>query len=42
MTNRRDFIRITAIGAGALAIGGGFLQAARAFSTPGKAAALSR
>ncbi len=25
MTNRRDFIRITTIGAGALAIGGGFI-----------------
>lgn len=36
MTNRRDFIRITSMGAGVLAVGGGFYQAARAFSGPGK------
>ena len=40
MTNRRDFIRITTIGAGALAISGGLLQAARAFSKPVQGAAL--
>jgi thiosulfate reductase / polysulfide reductase chain A len=40
MTNRRDFIRITTIGAGALAISGGFIQAARAFSKPAQGAAL--
>ncbi len=40
MTNRRDFIRITAYGAGALAISGGFLQAVKAFSSPEKSGAL--
>ncbi len=40
MTNRRDFIRITAYGAGALAVGGGFFQAAKAFSSAGKVAGL--
>jgi thiosulfate reductase/polysulfide reductase chain A len=34
MTNRRDFIRITAFGAGAMTLGGGFLQAVKAFSSP--------
>jgi thiosulfate reductase/polysulfide reductase chain A len=38
MTNRRDFIRITAIGTGSIAFGGGLLQAARVFSGAGKAA----
>src|SRR5665647_1915260 len=33
MTNRRDFIRITTIGAGALAISGGFIQAAKLLSS---------
>lgn len=41
MTNRRDFIRITTIGAGALAIGGGFLHAARSFSKPAPGASLT-
>jgi thiosulfate reductase/polysulfide reductase chain A len=41
MTNRRDFIRITAYGTGALAAGGGFFQAVRAFSSPEKAGALT-
>jgi thiosulfate reductase/polysulfide reductase chain A len=41
MTNRRDFIRITAMGAGAMAMGGGFLEAARAFAAPGKSSGLS-
>lgn len=40
MTNRRDFIRITALGTGALALGGGFFEAARAITAPGKAAGL--
>jgi thiosulfate reductase/polysulfide reductase chain A len=40
MTNRRDFIRITSFGAGALVAGGGFFQAAKAFSSTGKAAGL--
>jgi len=41
MTNRRDFIRISAYGAGALAMSGGFFQAVKAFSSPEKAVALS-
>jgi thiosulfate reductase / polysulfide reductase chain A len=41
MTNRRDFIRITSIGAGSVAISGGFFQAVRAFSEPGKTAKLN-
>jgi thiosulfate reductase/polysulfide reductase chain A len=41
MTNRRDFIKITAYGAGALVTAGGFFEAVRAFSSPGKAGALS-
>ncbi|MBN1789714.1 MAG: molybdopterin-dependent oxidoreductase [Bacteroidales bacterium] len=40
MTNRRDFIRITAYGAGAFAMSGGFLQAVKAFSSPEKSGAL--
>jgi thiosulfate reductase / polysulfide reductase chain A len=34
MTNRRDFLRITALGAGALAVGGGIMQAARVLAKP--------
>jgi thiosulfate reductase/polysulfide reductase chain A len=41
MTNRRDFIKITAYGAGALIMGGGFFQAVKAFSSPEKVGRLS-
>jgi thiosulfate reductase/polysulfide reductase chain A len=41
MTNRRDFIKITTYGAGALAMAGGFFEAVRAFSSPGKVSSLS-
>jgi thiosulfate reductase/polysulfide reductase chain A len=41
MANRRDFIRITALGAGAMVAGGGFFEMAKAFSATSKAAALS-
>ncbi len=41
MTNRRDFIKITAYGAGALIAGGGFLEVAKAISPGGKAGKLS-
>ncbi|NTV84039.1 MAG: molybdopterin-dependent oxidoreductase, partial [Bacteroidales bacterium] len=40
MTNRRDFIRITSFGAGALVAGGGLFQAAKALSSAGKATGL--
>ncbi len=40
MTNRRDFIRITVMGTGAIAVGGGLFQAVKAFSPSGKAAGL--
>lgn len=36
MTNRRDFIKITAYGAGALAMSGGLFQAVKALSSPEK------
>lgn len=41
MTNRRDFIRITTYGAGALAMSGGFLQALKALTSPEKAGSLA-
>jgi thiosulfate reductase/polysulfide reductase chain A len=41
MANRRDFIRITALGAGALAAGGGFFELAKAYAPSGKAGSLS-
>ena len=41
MANRRDFIRITALGAGALVTGGGFLSMARAFATTATAGSLT-
>ena len=41
MTTRRDFIRITAYGASALAASGGFFQAVKAFSSHEKAGSLT-
>lgn len=41
MTNRRDFIKLTTYGAGALIAGGGLFQMARAYSPSGKAAGLT-
>jgi thiosulfate reductase/polysulfide reductase chain A len=41
MTNRRDFIKITAYGAGALAMSGGLFQAVKAFSSPEKVGPLA-
>jgi thiosulfate reductase / polysulfide reductase chain A len=41
MTTRRDFIRITAYGAGAVAAGSGFFQTVKAFSSPEKTGALA-